>query len=86
LGDTKASGMFGQKLEGDVAAEFEVLGLIDYSHTAASDLLQNPVMRNRLADHWNSSCPKEKHRRLSVIASQRECPTACAPASLVANP
>src|SRR5262249_40657242 len=43
--------MFRQELEGNEAAELGVLGLVDYTHTAATQLLEDAVMRNCLANH-----------------------------------
>ena len=41
----------GQKLESDEAAEFGVLGLVDHTHPAAAELLDDAVVRDGLADH-----------------------------------
>ena len=43
----------GQKLEGDKAAELDVLGFVDHTHPAAAELLDNAVVRDGLADHWS---------------------------------
>src|SRR5215472_2742718 len=43
--------MFRQKLQGDEAAELGVLGLIDHTHPAATQLLEDAVMRNGSAYH-----------------------------------
>ena len=40
-----------KKLQGHAAAERRILGLEDHTHPAAAQLLQNAVVRNRLADH-----------------------------------
>ena len=40
-----------QEFERNEATEFCVLGLIDYAHPAAAQLLDDTVMRNGLADH-----------------------------------
>src|SRR6266478_5298086 len=40
-----------QKLESDVAAEFEVFGLVNHSHASASKHCQDAVVRDSLADH-----------------------------------
>ena len=40
----------GKKLEGDEAAEACVLGLVDHAHTAATELLDDPVMGNSLIE------------------------------------
>jgi hypothetical protein len=39
----------GKKLKGDEAAELKVFGLINHTHPAVPDFLQDAVMRNRLA-------------------------------------
>ncbi|MGA3210718.1 MAG: hypothetical protein ABSD20_05375, partial [Terriglobales bacterium] len=41
---------FGQELEGDLAFQVDILGLIDDTH-AAAQLLQNPVVGNQSTDH-----------------------------------
>ena len=41
-----------QELEGDKAAEFDVFGLVDDSHPATAELLDDAVVRDGLADHW----------------------------------
>ncbi len=38
----------GQELERDEAAEFEILGLVDHTHPTATDLLDDPVVRDDL--------------------------------------
>src|SRR5262249_30589802 len=43
--------MFRQKLQGDEAAELGVLGLINHPHPAATQLLEDAVMRNGSAYH-----------------------------------
>ena len=45
----------GQKLERDEAVQPRVLGLIDHTHAAAAQLVDNAVMRNGLPDHRD--CP-----------------------------
>ena len=40
-----------QKLQRDETVQSRVLGLVDHAHAAAAQLFENPVMRNRLADH-----------------------------------
>src|SRR5215472_4880633 len=45
--------VFGQELERDQAAELQVLSFVHDAHTAAAQLLEDPVVRNGLADHWN---------------------------------
>jgi hypothetical protein len=43
---------FGQELQGDGALELGVLGLIDHAHAAATEPLNDAVMRDGLADHY----------------------------------
>jgi hypothetical protein len=40
-----------QKLQSNKAAEFVVLGLVDDTHAATAELLDDSVVRNVLADH-----------------------------------
>jgi hypothetical protein len=46
------SDIFGQELQRDEAAEFSVLSLVDNSHAAAAEFLDDAVMRDHLPDHW----------------------------------
>jgi len=39
----------GQELQGDEAAKLGVLGLLDHTHPAAAQLLQDAIVRNGLA-------------------------------------
>ena len=41
----------GQELQGDKAAELHVLGFVDHTHPAATQLLDDAVVRDGLADH-----------------------------------
>ena len=41
-----------QKLDGDKAAEFEVLCLVNHAHAANPELFQDAVMGDGLVDHW----------------------------------
>jgi uncharacterized damage-inducible protein DinB len=43
-----------QELEGDKAVQPGVFGLVDDAHAAATDLLNNAVVRDGPADHWRS--------------------------------
>ena len=45
----------GQELQGHGAAEAGVLGLVDDTHAAAAELLDDPVVGDRLADHVASA-------------------------------
>ncbi len=42
--------LLGQELQGDETVELRVLGLVDDTHATAAMLLNNLVVRNRLAD------------------------------------
>jgi len=66
-----------QKLQGHHAAELRVLGLIDHTHAAATQLFQNAVVGNGLTNHGegpasglirDSDC---RHLRPQPRASQR---------------
>ena len=46
--------IFGQKLQGNEAAELSVLGLVDDSHAPAAKQVENPVVRDCLSDHGRS--------------------------------
>ncbi len=47
-----------QELKGDEATEFDILGLVDHTHPAATELLDDAVVRDRLPhklggrNHW----------------------------------
>jgi hypothetical protein len=43
--------LIGQEFQGDLTAEPSVLGLVDDAHTAATELLDDAVMRDSLANH-----------------------------------
>jgi hypothetical protein len=45
------SNLVRQELQGDKAAQLYVLSLIDNTHAATAQLLDNAVVRNGLADH-----------------------------------
>ena len=42
----------GQEFQRDKAVELDVLGLVDDTHPATAELLDNAVVRDGLADHW----------------------------------
>ena len=46
-----AGHFLGQELQGHEAAKVGVLGLVDHTHPAAAELLDDAVMRDGLADH-----------------------------------
>ncbi len=41
----------GQELQGDEAVQLHVLSLVDHTHAAAAELLDDAVVRDGLADH-----------------------------------
>ena len=62
---------FGKELQRDETVEARVLGFVDHAHAAAAQLLQDPVMRDGLADHClsvmssiidRSACKRRNHR------------------------
>jgi hypothetical protein len=59
----------GQELEGDKAAEFNILSFLDHSYTAAAQLLNDAVMRDGLADHERR---KDSARNLRVEQSRSQ--------------
>jgi hypothetical protein len=46
----------GQKLQGELPAQLGVFGLVDHAHAAASELLEDAVVRNGLAGHRRGRC------------------------------
>ena len=55
--------MFGEELQGDEPAELGVLGLVHHTHPAATQLLEDAVMRNGSAYH--DGRPASARTRLS---------------------
>ena len=47
--------LLGQKLGGDVAAQVDVLRLVDDAHAARAQLLENAIVGDRPANHSNAS-------------------------------
>ena len=47
--------IFGKKLERDKPTERRVFGLVNYTHPAATELLDDAVVRNGLADHGDAA-------------------------------
>ena len=43
-----------------------VLGLVDHTHSAASELFDDPVVRNGLADHRRESYVRETDESMSA--------------------
>jgi hypothetical protein len=50
-----------QKLQSDKATQFGVFSLIDHTHPTTAQLLDDAVVRNRLADHLGKVCPVRDH-------------------------
>ena len=44
----------GQELQRDEPMQLDILGLIDHTHAAATELLQDAIVRDGLADHGDS--------------------------------
>ena len=44
--------IFGQKLQGDKTVESGVLGLVDHTHAAAAEFLDDAIVRDGLADQF----------------------------------
>src|ERR1700730_18492355 len=42
-----------QKLQSHEATEFDILSLIDHTHAAAADSLDDAIVRDGLANHWS---------------------------------
>ena len=49
-----------QELQRDKAAKFDVLGLVDHTHPAAAELLDDAVVRDGLADHLRANLTARK--------------------------
>src|SRR5260370_29776374 len=43
--------LFGKKLQRDESAKFEILGLVDDTHAPATELFEDPVVRDSPANH-----------------------------------
>ncbi len=62
-----------QELESYKAAEFEILGLVNHTHAATTELFDNSVVRDGLADHWRESyvCEKGKSMKAAALANSQ---------------
>src|SRR2546426_8661004 len=63
----------GQELQGNETVQPHVLGLVDHTHASATELLDDVVMRDGLADH-SRSCRPEKAAssyEASIVESMR---------------
>ncbi len=66
--------LLGEDLEGDLPAELGVLGRVDGPHPAATDLLDDAVVRDRLPDHVDRIhlvCWRESRRERCPAADVR---------------
>ena len=76
----------GQKLESDEAMEQSVLGLVDHTHPAAAELLDDAVVRDGLANHAQGCYGERVAKSMRPwIAGVAESQERCTPASR-ANP
>jgi hypothetical protein len=57
----------GQELESNKPAELHILSLVDNTHTAAAQLLDDAVMRDGLADHWRESYVCETGKSMKAV-------------------
>jgi hypothetical protein len=48
--------IFGEELESDESPEFSVFGLVHHAHAATTQLLDDAIVRDGLADHGNEEC------------------------------
>jgi len=57
-------GDFGrQKLQRDEASKFGIFGFVDDAHAAATEFLDDPIVRNDAADHVQKHASSEWQRR-----------------------
>jgi hypothetical protein len=68
------------KLESDAPMESRVLGEVDVSHSAASELVQHPVMTKLAADQWHkrTRLTGDGHRRKHGLSAAAACGARCA--------
>src|ERR1700690_2747929 len=65
-----------QELQRDKPAKRDILGLIDYTHPAAAELLDDTVVRDGLADHWRESYDWEtckSTKPVELVIAQEVC-------------
>ena len=55
-----------KELQSDHAAEFEVFGFVDHTHPAATELLDDAVMRDGLSEHWRESYEVKPDKSMKV--------------------
>src|ERR1700692_1054453 len=63
----------GEEFEGNVTAEVDVLGLVDDPHPPASQLREDTVVRDGLANHFWTAHGRATHVRPTNPASQNRC-------------
>ena len=72
----RATGDFvGQELESYEAAELHILGLVDDTHRAGAEFLDDVIVRDGLPDHWRESyvCETGKSMRAQwLLVLQRD--------------
>src|ERR1019366_1742628 len=56
-----------QELEGDKSTEFDILGLIDDAHPAATEFLDDAVVRDDLAEHRGKSYVGETGKSMKAV-------------------
>ena len=70
--------IFGKKLEGDEAAEARVFGFVDHAHAAATELFDDPVVRDGLIEQVRVAPPQgSSHAKARRGGSQRACRPSC---------
>jgi hypothetical protein len=60
----------GQEFQGYKAVQLEVFRLVDHAHAPTTELLDQAVVRNGLADHWRKSYVGERGESTKEAASQ----------------
>ena len=62
----------GEEFEGYEAAEFGVLGFVDYAHAAAANFFDDAVVRDGLADHFVIESKMPCFRDSSYISREKQ--------------
>src|SRR6266851_6770636 len=65
-----------EKLQSDKATEFRVLGLVNYTHPATAELLDDAVVRDGLTDHLRE-CYGVRSGMSTYGSMQAQCSFAC---------
>ena len=67
---------FGQELQSDKTIEPGVLGLVDHTHPAAAELLDDAVVRDGLAEHLQECYGVRSGMSIyGLTATSRTCPS-----------